>query len=133
MTTKYGLFIFSTDESATCMNIPLHLTDSIPDEITQPMMVDIVFNSKGESDKTTRAEFEQMTISQLSDYLVDKCDLFMDTVAVIEESKFTEIEELGSELLDSMVDDSSCYEAAAEFGDVLRQLAVRCLVLPQNC
>lgn len=127
---KYGLFLYYSGESATCLNTPVLKCDEIPVEITHPMMVEIVRGQ--DNNRHPDVNFNAMDMQELATFMQEDLCLSMNSVAVIEESQFDVIEQIGDALLETMEDDSSTYRAAEVFGKILQNKSVSIISFPEG-
>lgn len=129
---EYLVYLFCSDESATVMNVPVaRLASADITELSDEVMREVYISiSKLNRDVIDPAVIANWTPQQVAEELWHQYSYLFDRAAIIPAAHEEKLEKRGDVLLDSMGGDSSCYRAAATFGDMLEDHAVLVIDFP---
>lgn len=132
--SKFNLYVFMDDESATLIECPV-LRDVDPNmtELSLEQLREIVrFFYPNDSNCVFKVdEIDGWSREKLGQAMWDGYCLSFSTCAIISETEETKIKLVGEALWKTMGDDSSCYRACEVFATLLKESAVTLVDFPE--
>jgi hypothetical protein len=117
----YLIYLVASDESATILNTPVHVSESKPTEITDGVLLEVVKGLLADNGVTLPDEIT--TGIDALNWMREECIYYSeDTFVAVEDTGNVKdrLEAIGDALLMTMGDDSSCYQAAASWREIVK-------------